>query len=172
MTTAQTTAQITAQTTALATAQITALAGYKTTTAGSVVRGALMATLAGGLVAVVLAALFSGFAAVLGAIIGTVMVCVFFGFGAVALGVVARLAPAASLLIALLTYTLKVVLIGLVFVALNRSGALEADVDAAWLGWTVIACTLVWLVSQIFWHVRARQPLYDLPSHAEEASVR
>ena len=156
----------------MTTAKATSLAGPRTTTVGSIVRASVVATLAAGLVAVVAAATISGSAAAVGAVIGTVMVCAFFGFGTMVLEVVTRLAPAVSLLIAMLTYTLKVVLIGLVFVALNRAGALDSAVDAEWLGGTVISCTLVWLASQIFFSVRARQPLYDLPSHTEEANVR
>ena len=133
---------------------------------------ALLATGVAGLAAVVLGGVLDGSAAALGSTIGAVMVCLFFGAGAVVLGVVARLAPAASLLIALLTYTLKIVLIALVFVGLSRSGALDGTVDAQWLGGTVIACTLVWIAAQITSSMRSRQPLYDLPSQAQEASVR
>lgn len=156
----------------MTTARATTPAGYKTTTVGSVVRAALVTTLVVGLGTVGLAALVSGSSAALGAGIGVTMVCIFFGFGAVVLGVVARLAPAASLLVALLTYTLKVVLMGLVFLALSRSGALDGTVDAQWLGGVVIACTLVWLAGQILFSMRAREPLYELPSPAEEASFR
>jgi ATP synthase protein I len=156
----------------MTTARATTVAGYQTTTVGSVVRGTLVATAAVGIVAVLLGALVAGSSAALGAFIATVMVCVFFAFGAVVLTVVASLAPAASLLVALLTYTLKVVLIGLVFLGLQRSGALQENVDASWLGGVVIACTLAWLGSQILFSVRARQPVYDLPSHGEEASDR
>ena len=150
----------------------TATPSYKTTTVGSVVRRALVLTLLAGAVLIVLGALVSGSAAAVAAVIGTVMVCVFFGLGAMVLDVVAKLAPATSLLIALLTYTLKVVLIGLVFVGLQRSGALQDAVHGQWLGGTVIACTLVWLAAQVTFSMRSREPLYDLPSEPEEPSVR
>jgi peptidoglycan/LPS O-acetylase OafA/YrhL len=143
-----------------------------TATVGPVVRRALVATLLAGLATTGLAAVLAGSAAAFGAVIGAGMVCLFFSVGALVLDVVARLAPATSLLVALLTYLLKVVLIGLVFVGLDRSGALESTVDATWLGGTVIACTLVWLATQITFSMRARQPLYDLPAEGEEASVR
>lgn len=156
----------------MTTERATSLAAYKTTTVGSVVRAALVMTLTVGFAVILLAGLISGSNAALGAGIGVTMVAIFFGFGAVVLGVVARLAPAASLLVALLTYTLKVVLMGLVFLALSRSGALDGTVDARWLGGTVIVCTLVWLACQIFFSMRTREPLYDLPAPAEEASFR
>ena len=135
------------------------------------VRLALVTTLAVGLVLGVVAGLTEGVAAVNGVAIGTLMVCLVFGLGAIVLDVVATLAPAASLLIALLTYTLQVVLIGLVFVALKRSGLLEDSIDARWLGGAVIAGTLTWLAAQVFATTRLRIPAYDLPSReaADEA---
>lgn len=147
------------------------LPGYRTTPAGSVARAALLGTLLAGLAAVLLAALVSGSPAAWGAGVAASMVCLFFTLGAVVLDVATRLAPATSLLVALLTYTLQVVLIGLVFVSLQRSGALAGPVDAQWLGGTVIACTLVWITIQIGFSARARQLAYDLPPHAEEANV-
>ncbi len=146
--------------------------GYRTTSAWSVVGATLVWTLGAGLAAVLLAAAVGGSPAALGAAIAVAMVCLFFGFGAVVLIVATRLAPAASLLVALTTYTLKVVLIGVVFLSLDRSGALAGPVDAQWLAGTVIACTLVWMAAQIVSSMRARQLVYDLPPQTEEANVR
>ncbi len=95
-----------------------------------------------------------------------------FAFGAVVLGVVALVAPSASLLVALLTYTLQVVVVGLVYVGLRSGGALDGPVDARWLSAAVIASTLAWTTTQIVVTARLRQPVYDLPSRGEEASVR
>jgi ATP synthase protein I len=144
----------------------------------------LVVTLAVGFALGSVAGFSGGRPAVLGAAIGTAMVCVFFASGALVLDVVASLAPAASLLIALLTYTLKVVLIGLVFLALSRSGLLADAVDARWLGGTVIVGTLAWLVAQVVASTRVRIPVYELglskgssgaspeASRAEEAGER
>jgi ATP synthase protein I len=120
----------------------------------------------------VVGGLTTGTPAVLAVAIGTTMVCGFFGTGAVVLDVVASLAPATSLLVALLTYTLQVVLVGLVFVALNRSGLLDDTVDPRWLGATVIAGTLGWLVAQVVASMRTRIPVYELgvPKGSSEAS--
>jgi ATP synthase protein I len=125
-----------------------------------------------GLLLVLLAALVSGSPGATGAAIGSVLVCVVLASGAAVLGVVAHVAPAMSLLVALLTYTLQVVLVGLVYVGLDRSGALGVSIDARWLSGAVIACTLTWTTTQIVMALRSRQPLYDLPSHGSEASVR
>ncbi len=151
----------------MTTAPRTSNPGHRSGGIGPVVRPALLVTLGIGAAAATLAAVVAGSAGLTGALIGTAMVAVFFGFGAVVLDVVARLAPAASLLIALLTYTLKVVLVGLVFVGLHRSGAMESAVDARWLGGTVIAATFGWLAAQVVASMRARVPLYDLPADSD-----
>ena len=142
--------------------------GYRTTSLASVVRAALLCTFGVGSVAVLAAALVSGFPAALSAAIGVTMVCLFFSGSALVLAVVTERAPAASLLVALLTYTLKIVLVGVVFLSLQRSGALDGPVNAQWLGGTVIACTLVWVTTQIVFSMRARQLAFD----PEEARVR
>ena len=90
----------------------------------------------------------------------------------------ATVVPAASLLVALLTYTLQVVALGMVFLVLRASGALDTTIETGWLGGSVIGATLVWLVAQIVAATRSRQPLYDLPdrpshepAHGAEASA-
>ena len=70
-----------------------------------------------GLAAALLGALTSGSAAAYGALVGTVLVVAVFGFGTFTVNAVAALLPAASLLVALLTYTLQVVAMALAFVA-------------------------------------------------------
>lgn len=123
--------------------------------------------MAAGLVTVTIAALAAGSAAALGAVVGFLLVLGFFGLGAALVNAVASVSPTASLLVALLTYTLEVVALGAVFVALRRSGALAETVDPGWVGSVVIAATLVWLVAQTIAEARSRQPIYD-----EEASAR
>jgi hypothetical protein len=50
-----------------------------------------------------------------------------------------------------------------VFVGLSRSGLLGSELDADWLGVTVIVATLTWLAAQVVTTVRTRRPVYDLP---------
>lgn len=126
------------------------------------------ATLLLGVLAVALAASVTGAPGAAGAALGAAMVLVFFGFSGLVVNVVASVSPSASLLVALLTYTLQVVLVGLVFVAVQRSGDLGTTVDENWAGGVVIAATVVWLTTQVICAVRARQPLYDLPSARPE----
>lgn len=139
---------------------------------GRIVLGPLSVTAALGLVLVALGALLTGPAGAAGALLGTALVCVVFAFGAVVLFVVTLVSPAASLLVALLTYTLQVVAVALVYVGLSRGGALNGPVDVRWLSGAVIAGTLTWTLTQVVTTARARRPVYDLPSRGTEASVR
>jgi len=120
------------------------------------------ATLLLGLLAILLGALVSGSAAAYGALVGTVLVVGIFGFGTFTVNAVAALMPTASLLVAVMTYTLQVVVMALAFIALAGSGALDETIDRAWLGGTVIAGTMVWLVVQIVLATRSRIPVYDI----------
>lgn len=138
--------------------------GQRPRVAGRAVAVASLATSVVGAGLVVAGALVGGPAAASGAGVGLAMVLVFFGLGAVVLDVVAGIAPTLSMLVALLTYTLQVVLVGLVFVGLSRSGLLVSALDAEWLGATVIAGTLGWLAAQVVTTVRTRRPVYDLPA--------
>jgi ATP synthase protein I len=99
----------------------------------------------------------------LGAIVGLVVVAGFFAFGTLTMSLVSRVAPTASLLVALLTYVLQVLVLGLLFVGLTRSGATEQALDPRWLGGAVIGSTLAWTVWLVVREVRTRRPIYDLP---------
>lgn len=132
--------------------------------AGRVVRRALLATLSTTAVLAVLAGVLSDSSAVAGVLVGAALVCGFFGLGAVVLIWVTKVSPAASLLVGLMTYTLQVVGLALVFAGLESSGRLESGIDGRWLGGTVIVGTVVWLAIQVTLSMRGRQPYFDLPS--------
>jgi hypothetical protein len=126
-----------------------------------VLLGAALSALALGVGATVVGGVASGSAAAYGALAGTLLVLVVFGFGGVVVDTVAGLMPAASLLVALLTYTLQVVLMGLVFAGLSRSGLLDDTLDRAWLAGVVIAGTFGWLLTQVVLTTRLRIPAYE-----------
>ena len=79
--------------------------------------------------------------------------------------------PTASLLVALLTYTLQVVLMGMVFVALSRSGLLGDTLHREWLAGVVIAGTFGWLLTQLVLTTRQRIPAYDLPGATPDTTL-
>jgi len=142
------------------------------TTSRSVIVAALGVTVVVGIALVVLAVLTADAAAVRGAAVGIGMVALFFGLGGLALNAVAGAMPAASLLFAMLTYTLQVLLVALLFVGLRNSGLLDSTLDRQWIGGAVIVGTITWLLAQIVATTRVRQPVYDLPSGDEEAGAR
>lgn len=110
-------------------------------------------------VAAGLGAAVAGAAAAEGALVGGALALGVLGAGAVALAVVAAVAPAVSLLLALLTYTLQVLALGLAFAMLAGSQSL----DSRWLAGSLAACTVAWLVALLLGAARSREPLYDLP---------
>jgi ATP synthase protein I len=143
-----------------------------------VVRTALAATLVAGAVAAVVAALTGGAPALRGVVLGLALLLGFYVVGLVPMQLGAAVAPAASLLLALLTYTFQVVLLALAFVLLQRSGLLDASggqraaVDRGWFGGVVVVGTLVWTTALVRGATRERIPLYhtsdDLAKPASE----
>lgn len=125
-------------------------------------RVAVLLTVALGAGSTLLAAVLGDSPQVLGALVGTAVVGGFFLFGALSTSLAAAYAPAVSLLVALLTYTLQVVLLGLVFWGLTRSGATEETLDPGWIAGVLIVGTLVWMVTLVVGATRARLPVYDL----------
>lgn len=109
-----------------------------------------------------------GSAAGLGALVGTALVVAVCAGGALLVNAVAGALPTASLLIALLTYTLQVLLLVVAFVVLERSGLLTGTLDRRWVGGSAIAATLEWLVAQVVLTLRTRIPAYDLGTEAGE----
>ena len=114
------------------------------------------------LVVVGVAAVVSGSAAAAGSLAGGVMALVVFLAGSLVVNSVAGLAPALSLVFALSTYALQLLVLGSFFSILGRSDLLGASLDAGWLGATIIAVTVAWLAVQVVLTSRARIPVYDL----------
>lgn len=125
---------------------------------------ALVAVL-GGLLVTGVGTLLAGAAAARGALVGTLLAVAVLGFGALVVNAVAGVLPSAALLVALLTYTLQVLVMGLVFWAITSaapSGSTDAALDQRWLGLAAIGATLGWMTGQISATVRQRIPAYDL----------
>jgi len=142
----------------------------------SVLVGAGLGTVLAGLLATLLGAVVGGSPAAYGALVGTALVVLVFAGGSFAVNEVARILPAASLLVALITYGLQLVVLAAVFTGFARSGALGGSLHAEWLAAGVVGGTLAWVAAQTWLSTRARIPLYDLPaadpSDREEAGAR
>lgn len=133
----------------------------RTAAGGHILVGAAGSVVLIGAAFVALAGLIDGGSALAGAAVGIALALVFFVFGTAAVNAVARIMPQASVLFALLTYALQVVLVAVVFIVLNSSGALDEQLDARWLGGGVILATLTWMVAQITFFRRARIPVFE-----------
>jgi len=121
-------------------------------------------TLALTAVVVVLAGIVSGGPGAAGAAVGAALALVVFVAGTLVVGAVARLVPSAALLVALMTFTLQVLLMALVFWRLTGSGLLDdGTLHRGWLAAALIGATLTWSAGQIVAVTKARIPVYDLP---------
>jgi ATP synthase protein I len=91
-----------------------------------------------------------------------------FAVGVGLVSLVARVMPSASLLVALMTYTLQLLALALVVVALERSGTAGDEISRGWFAAGVIAVTVLWLAGQVLAAVRQRIPAYGaaLPGEA------
>ena len=113
-----------------------------------------------GVAAVAAAAVVGGTQAAAAAAVGVALVVLVFGGGAFFVDLVAGVLPTASLLIALLTYTLQVLVMAAAFLVITRGGLLDDTLDRGWLAGAVIVGTAGWLVAQVVLATTARIPAF------------
>lgn len=123
------------------------------------------------LLLVVLAAFADGRAAVVGAATGGLMTLAVFGFGLGIVSVVARLVPAASLMVALMTYVLQLLVLALGVAAIRRAGIGPETLRPSWFAAGVIAVTVMWLAGQVMAATRQRIPVYELSGDRDEGHL-
>jgi hypothetical protein len=126
----------------------------------------LGAGVAGALAAVVLAVVggvVDGAPGVTGALVGGGLTLAVFALGVGLVDVAARVLPAASLMVALLTYTLQLLVLAIAVVVLDRSGLAGDEVSRGWFAAGVIAVTVLWLLGQVVAATRQRIPAFEEP---------
>ena len=128
-----------------------------------VLLGAAGAAFVAGLVMTLVAWLAADVTAVRSVAVSTLLVVVVIGFGVFTLNTVASIMPSATVLVALVTYTLQLVVLAAVVLTLARNEMLDDTFDRRWFGGGVAVATLAWMIAQIVAHLRARIPVYDLP---------
>jgi Na+/phosphate symporter len=125
----------------------------------------LTGALGSGLVAVLLlgllAAVVDGRAAVVGALLGGGVTLAVFALGTGVVSLVATLVPAASLLVALMTYVLQLLVLALVVATIERADPGAETLARGWFAAGVIAVTLLWTAGQLVAATRRRIPAYD-----------
>lgn len=117
---------------------------------------ATLAVLAG------IGALVAGAPAAWGALVGGSIALLFLALGSLVVSLAAAWAPAMSLLVAMMTFTLQVLLAGLVFWALGDSALVARHLSTTWLAGGVVVAALSWTVAQVVTSVRARVAVYDI----------
>ncbi len=75
--------------------------------------------------------------------------------------------PSATVLVALVTYALQLVVLAAVALSFVRNGVFDETLDRRWFGGGVALATAAWMVAQIVAATRARIPVYDLPEAGE-----
>ena len=123
--------------------------------------GAVAAGAVAVLVLVVAASLIDGRPAVVGAASGGLLTLVVFAFGIVVVGAVARLVPAASLMVALLTYALQLLVLALCIAAIDGAGFGPETFSRGWFAAGVIAVTMLWMAGHFVAATRQRIPVYE-----------
>jgi ATP synthase protein I len=109
-------------------------------------------------------------AGLLGVAAGAGLALVVLATGLVVVDLVATVLPAASMLVALLTYTLEVVALGALLLAFSRADGLAETLAPRWLGAGLVAVALAWTVALVVHATRARVPVYDLPTDSPAGS--
>lgn len=115
-----------------------------------------------------LGGVFGGAAGARGAAAGAIATLLTFGWGIYVVGVVSKVLPSASLLVALLTYALQLMLMGVFALAMMRVSDDGAFLAHGWIAAGVVGLALVWIAAQVVWTVRLRTLAYDLPARGSD----
>lgn len=127
-----------------------------------VLLAAALSVLASTAVTVGAGAIASGRTEAVSALLGGGIVMVFFAFGSVVVSAAAHVTPQAALLVAMVTYTLQVALVALIFSALTSSDAFDRDLSAGWLAAALIVGTFAWMAGQLIATLRAPIPAWEV----------
>lgn len=142
---------------------------YDTRPGVTVLLGTAGATLAAALLLVGLGALVDGTSGAYGAAFGGGVALLVFALGTAVVHAVSGLMPGLSLLVALMTYTLQLLAMALLFVVAGRSGLMGETISREWFAAGVIGATLVWLAAQVWRATHLRLPAYDIADPAAPA---
>lgn len=134
---------------------------------GPVIRLGLAVTAVVAAVAIPLGAALRGGAGAGAALLGVGVVVAFFSISKLAVGRVARRAPYLLLPAALGTYVVKIMLLGVLLVALQGTDT----VDLPTLAWTVFAGVLGWVGTELWVATHTRVPFFDPAVAAERAHL-
>jgi ATP synthase protein I len=124
----------------------------------TIVRRAGALTAAAAAIMVAVSAALVGVKGLIGALIGVAVVTVFFGISVLVVGRAARVSPQAMMVAAMITYLVKFIALAIVLSSLNGTTSFSTRT----LGFTAIACILVWSATQVIVTVKLKM-LYVEP---------
>lgn len=123
-----------------------------------VLKSAALPTAAVGLVAAIVSLFAVGASGALGAAIGVLLVALFFTIGLVVVSWAGRISPTAMFAAAVVSYLLKVIVVGVLLRVFEGIGAWNFTAFA----WTVVAGTIAWIGGEVWAFARLRM-LYVEP---------
>lgn len=133
---------------------------------------ALVISISTGAVLAAIGLATAGASAATGALVGAGLVVVVFGAGAVVVDYASWVAPAASLLVALTTYTLQATALGAAFYLVNRGVLGAATGDRQWISAGVMVSLIAWLAVHVTTLTRQRIPVFAVGSDSPVRGVR
>ncbi|MFC7326904.1 hypothetical protein [Marinactinospora rubrisoli] len=129
-----------------------------------ILRGAAIPTAVVGAIASVIAFAMAGLHGLTGAVVGTVLVIVFFAVSAIVLAWVGKNWPPLVLMAGLATYTVKVVVLGIVLIFFGGTTVFDGNAFAL----TAAVCVVTWLTGHSIGSMKVRR-LYVEPAESPAA---
>lgn len=141
----------------------------RTTPRGAELVGAGLAALAVTALVALAALVLSGAPSGVGALAGGSIALVLFLVGSLLVGAVAAAQPQLSMLVALLTFTLEVLVLLVVLVALDRAEVFPSAAERGWVVAGLVGCTLAWTAGHLRASTRLRIPAFEpAPERSDE----
>ena len=139
----------------------------------NLIRGALIPTLAVGIVGIVLATLLRGKAGFLGALLAQLVVVMYFTVHILVSSISRKLDPMTTFALAMFSYFAKIALLGLFLWVLTHFTS-RATIDRASFGVVSIALTVAWLGGEIrsFLKLQIHLPLPEISINPAERSEK
>lgn len=120
-------------------------------------RAAALPAAIAAVVVTVIAGFTRGSDGVVGSLTGAAVVGVFFGLSLLVLRVTRDSDPSTALGLALISYTLKVLLLAVALILIRKAGL----VDRPSFGWSAIVCAVAWLVGEVRGYLHLKLPYVE-----------
>lgn len=119
-------------------------------------------------VMVAVSAVLVGVKGLYGALVGIGIVAVFFGISVLVVGQAARRSPQAMMVAAMITYVVKIIALAVVVSSLRGMTVFSTRT----LGFTAIACILVWSATQVITAIKVKMLYVEPESQPRQPAAR